>query len=80
LKRIRAYKSLSPESIIEIVLQAKKGLVIKLYTNTLLEARVAALEQANNAASERKNHKEANPEMWDPIAGRGRGANCSERC
>jgi hypothetical protein len=39
------------------VLQAKKGLVIKLYTNTLLEARVAALKQANNAASERKKRK-----------------------
>jgi hypothetical protein len=52
LKRIRAHKSLSPELIIEMVLQAKKGSVIKLYTNILLEARVAALEQANNAASE----------------------------
>jgi hypothetical protein len=57
LKRIRAYKSLLPELIIEIVLQAKKRLVIKLYTNTLLEARVAALEQANNAASEQKKCK-----------------------
>jgi hypothetical protein len=57
LKRIRAHKSSSPESIIEMVLQAKKGSVIKLHTNTLLEARVAALEQANNAASERKKRK-----------------------
>jgi hypothetical protein len=57
LKRIRAYKSLSPKLIIKMVLQAKKGLVIKLYTNTLLEARVAALEQANNAASKRKKRK-----------------------
>jgi hypothetical protein len=48
---------LSPELIIEMVLQAKKGLVIKLYTNALLEARVAVLEQANNAASERKKRK-----------------------
>jgi hypothetical protein len=39
------------------VLQAKKGSVIKLHTNTLLEARVAALEQANNAASKRKKRK-----------------------
>jgi hypothetical protein len=44
MKRIRAYKSSSPELIIEIVLQAKKGSVIKVYANTLLEARVAALE------------------------------------
>jgi hypothetical protein len=57
LKRIRAYKSLSPKLIIKIVLQAKKGLVIKLHTNTLLEARVAALEQANNAASKWKKRK-----------------------
>jgi hypothetical protein len=57
LKRIRAHKSLSPKSIIKIVLQAKKGLVIKLYTNTLLKARVAALKQANNAASKRKKRK-----------------------
>jgi hypothetical protein len=57
LKRIRAHKSSSPESIIEMVLQAKKASVIKLHTNTLLEARVAALEQANNAASERKKRK-----------------------
>jgi ribosomal protein L13E len=57
LKRIRAYKSSLPKSIIKIVLQAKKGLVIKLYTNTLLEARVAALKQANNAASEQKKRK-----------------------
>jgi hypothetical protein len=40
-----------------MVLQAKKGSVVKLYTNTLLEARVAALEQANNAASGRKKRK-----------------------
>jgi hypothetical protein len=39
------------------VLQAKKGLVVKLYTNTLLKARVAALKQANNAASKQKKHK-----------------------
>jgi hypothetical protein len=39
------------------VLQAKKGLVIKLYTNALLKARVTALKQANNAASKRKKYK-----------------------
>jgi hypothetical protein len=57
MKRIRAYKSSSPELIIEMVLQAKKGSVIKVHANILLEARVAALEQANNAASERKKRK-----------------------
>jgi hypothetical protein len=44
LKRIRAHKSLLPKLIIEMMLQAKKGLVIKLHTNTLLKARVTALE------------------------------------
>jgi hypothetical protein len=44
MKQIRAHKSLLPELIIEIVLQAKKGSVIKVYTNTLLKARVAALK------------------------------------
>jgi hypothetical protein len=39
------------------VLQVKKGSVIKVHTNTLLEARIAALEQANNAATERKKRK-----------------------
>jgi hypothetical protein len=42
---------LLPKLIIKIVLQAKKVLVIKLYTNTLLKARVAVLKQANNATS-----------------------------
>jgi hypothetical protein len=40
-----------------MVLQVKKGSAIKVYTNTLLEARIAALEQANNAATERKKRK-----------------------
>jgi hypothetical protein len=44
MKRIRAYKSLLPELIIEIVLQAKKGLVIKVHANILLEARVTTLK------------------------------------
>jgi hypothetical protein len=39
------------------VLQAKKALVIKLYTNTLLKARVTVLKQANNAASKQKKRK-----------------------
>jgi hypothetical protein len=57
LKRIRAHKSLSPELIIKIVLQAKKGLVIKLYTNILLKARVAALKQANMLPLSKKSIK-----------------------
>jgi hypothetical protein len=44
MKRIRAYKSLLPELIIKIVLQAKKELVIKVYANTLLKARVIVLK------------------------------------
>jgi hypothetical protein len=40
-----------------MVLQVKKESAIKVHTNTLLEARIAALEQANNAATERKKRK-----------------------
>jgi hypothetical protein len=57
IKRIRDYKSSSPDSIIEMILQVKKGLTLKDHSHTLLEARVAKLEVANNAASERKKHK-----------------------
>jgi hypothetical protein len=40
-----------------MVLQVKKGLTLKVHLHTLLEARVAYLEAANNAASERKKRK-----------------------
>ncbi|KAF1937401.1 hypothetical protein EJ02DRAFT_296717, partial [Clathrospora elynae] len=49
--------SSSPVSIIEMVLQSKEGLNLKAHFHTLLEARVASLEQANTAASERKKRK-----------------------
>jgi hypothetical protein len=57
IKRIRDYKSSSPDSIIEMILQVKKGLTLKDHSHTLLEARVAKLKAANNAASERKERK-----------------------
>jgi hypothetical protein len=57
IKRIRDYKSSSPDSIIEMILQVKKGLTLKDHSHTLLEARVAKLEADNNAASERKKRK-----------------------
>ena len=57
IKRIRDHKSSSPDSIIEMVLQSKKGSTIKVHSHTLLEARVASLEQANQAASERRKRK-----------------------
>jgi hypothetical protein len=57
IKRIRDYKSSLPDSIIEMILQVKKGSTLKDYSHTLLEARVAKLEAANNAASERKERK-----------------------
>ncbi|PSN60491.1 hypothetical protein BS50DRAFT_593598 [Corynespora cassiicola Philippines] len=41
----------------EMVLQVKKGSTIKVHSHTLLEARVASLEQANRAASERRKRK-----------------------
>jgi hypothetical protein len=57
IKKIRDYKSSSPDSIIEMILQVKKGSTLKDHSHTLLEARVAKLEAANNAASERKKRK-----------------------
>jgi hypothetical protein len=57
IKRIRDHKSSSPDSIIQMVLQSKKGSAIKVHSHTLLEARVASLEQANQAASERRKRK-----------------------
>jgi hypothetical protein len=39
------------------VLQVKKESVIKVHTNTLLEARIAALKQANNTATKWKKQK-----------------------
>jgi hypothetical protein len=57
IKRIRDYKSSSPNSIIKIILQVKKGLTLKDYSHTLLKARVAKLKAANNAASKCKKHK-----------------------
>jgi hypothetical protein len=57
MKRIRDYKSSSPDSIIEMVLQVKKGSTLKVHSHTLLEARIASLEEANQAASERRKRK-----------------------
>ena len=57
LKRIRDHKSSSPESILEMVLQVQKGSTLKVHSHTLLEARIAKLEEANQAASERKKRK-----------------------
>jgi hypothetical protein len=51
-KRIRAYKSFLPRFVIEIVLQVKEWSSEKGYSHTLLAARVAKLEAANNVASE----------------------------
>jgi hypothetical protein len=57
IKRIRDYKSSSPNSIIKIILQVKKGLTLKDYLHMLLEARVAKLKVDNNAASKHKKCK-----------------------
>jgi hypothetical protein len=40
-----------------MILQVKKGLTLKDHSHTLLEARVAKLEAANNAASKHKKRK-----------------------
>jgi hypothetical protein len=57
VKRIREHKSFSPNLIIKIVLQVKRGSAKREYLHTLLKARVAKLKQANKAASERKKRK-----------------------
>jgi hypothetical protein len=57
IKRIRDHKSSLPDSIIEMILQVKKGSTLKDHSHTLLEARVAKLKADNNAASERKKRK-----------------------
>jgi hypothetical protein len=57
IKRIREHKSSSPDSIIEMVLQIKGGSTKRNHSHPLLEARIAKLEQANQAASERKKRK-----------------------
>ena len=40
-----------------MVLQVQKGSTLKVHSHTLLEARIAKLEEANQAASERKKRK-----------------------
>jgi hypothetical protein len=57
IRRIRDHKSSSPNSIIKMVLQVKKGSTLKVHSHTLLEARIASLEEANQAASERRKRK-----------------------
>ena len=57
VKRIRGHKSSSPDLIIEIVLQVKRGSAKREHLHTLLKARVAKLKQANKAASKRKKRK-----------------------
>ena len=57
IKRIREHKSSSPDSIIEMVLQVKRGSAKKDHSHTLLEARIAKLKQANQAVSKRKKRK-----------------------
>jgi hypothetical protein len=57
VKRIREHKSSSPNLIIKIVLQVKRGSIKREHLHTLLKARVAKLKQANKAASKRKKRK-----------------------
>jgi hypothetical protein len=47
VKRLTDYKESSPDSIIEMVLQVKKESTLKVHSHTLLEARIANLEEAN---------------------------------
>ena len=56
-KRIREYKSSSPNLIIKIVLQVKRGSVKRDYLYILLKVRIAKLKEVNQAASRYKKHK-----------------------
>ena len=57
VKRIREHKSSSPNLIIKIILQVKRGSAKKNYLHTLLKARIAKLKQTNSAASKYKKRK-----------------------
>ena len=47
VKRIREHKSSSPNLIIKIVLQVKRGAVKRDYLHTLLKVRIAKLKEVN---------------------------------
>ena len=47
VKRIREHKSSSPNLIIKIVLQVKRGSAKRDHLHTLLKVRIAKLKEAN---------------------------------
>ena len=50
------------------MLQVKKGLTLKVHSHTLLEAEIDSLEQANQAASERKKRKKKRLQKWGTLS------------
>jgi hypothetical protein len=54
LKRIREYRSLSAESLQDMVQQFQKGAEMMVHTQVLMAAEIVRLRAANKAASERK--------------------------
>ena len=55
--RVRQHKSSSPASIIEAINQLKKGAEVMMLSAELMRDRIASLEKANTAASERRQRK-----------------------
>ena len=47
-------------------MQVKKGSTLKVHSHTLLEARIANLEEANQAASERKSARKSKSRREGP--------------
>ena len=56
-ERVRKHKSSSPASILEAINQLEKGAEIMMLSAELMRDRIASLEKANEAASERKKRK-----------------------
>jgi hypothetical protein len=57
IKRIRDHKSSSPDSIIEMMEQFKKGAQMMAHSEALIAIRIAELQAANDAASGRRKRK-----------------------
>jgi hypothetical protein len=57
VKRIKDHKSSSPDSIIEMIEQFKKGAQMMAHSEALIAIRIAELQAANEAASARRKRK-----------------------
>jgi hypothetical protein len=58
IKRIRDHKSSSPDSIIKMMEQFKKGAQMMAHSEALIAIQIAELQAANDAASGRRKRKQ----------------------